>query len=458
VRTTATACWLLALYTAVHVAMLVHDLADHTIWLRADRANERIQELGDFASLGDWPARLTYIGHHNVPGDYLVQSCLHELGGLGTLLVVQVILCLLSVVCVYRMARLTSPGPWLPLVAASIYALLPQTLVYPHQLSAEAWFSPLIVFGFYYTARWIVEGAASTAVRTGLAWAGATLTRPTALPFALLTTLVFRKRVSRNSLALFHLALLIPIAGWMMIVYSSTGHWSFGGGTSSSAGVNLLQRVRYISDTLPPEVANAVEAEYVDPARARDHSMRVWEYASFCVRYLGPCSAHYGRDAVNFFLKSGIERVTLDYLGLLGEEDRKEIGFAKPGSQRGWAQHWREEGLAATVEFYFGKYPLVTGLSLLGSLGFGALMILYCVGTVDSLVGWRTRIPENAGILLAWLAVFPLYLFIASSVVNSMQSRHRAAAEFAVVLVAVRGWQVLSARRLPRADRAGRPS
>ncbi|MGH8260092.1 MAG: GtrA family protein, partial [Steroidobacteraceae bacterium] len=45
------------------------------------------------------------------------------------------------------------------------------------------------------------------------------------------------------------------------------------------------------------------------------------------------------------------------------------------------------------------------------------------------------------------LAVFPLYLFAATSAAGFMESRYRAPAEFAMVILAVRGWKVAALAR-----------
>ena len=103
---TRRAARLLCLYVILHALMIAYELAHPDIWLITDRANERIEQLDHFPQIAGAAAKLAYIGHHYVPGDYLVQSLLFEIGGRWLLLVVQVILCILSVKCVYRIARM----------------------------------------------------------------------------------------------------------------------------------------------------------------------------------------------------------------------------------------------------------------------------------------------------------------------------------------------------------------
>jgi hypothetical protein len=148
------------------------------------------------------------------------------------------------------------------------------------------------------------------------------------------------------------------------------------------------------------------------------------------------------QDALNFFFKSGIERITLDYLGLLPEQERIETQRAHVGSSRGWAQEVRRRGALAATEFYLAKYPVVVGASLLSALAFGIVTLIYAAGALDALVGLIKHTVDDRRLILALLAVFPPYLFAASSVVSSMQSRHRAAAEFAMLIVAGNGLRV----------------
>ena len=467
------AATLLGLYVMLHAAMLIYDFHHPGVWLKADRANERVEQLGEvsliadeqvahigeFPKTGGWRVRLDYIGRHGAPGDYLMQVALYELGGLASMLLAQVTLCVLSVVCVYRMACTVLGQGRLPLLVAGIYALLPQTLIFPHQLSAEAWFVPLVIFGFYNMTRWFTLRAPHAPWLSGLYWAGAILTRPTPLPFALLSALPFRRGSgggnsgsgsgsgnsgSRGSgRTAYYLALVIPVAAWVMMVHAYTGKWSLGEGTSASVGNNLMMRARFIADNFPPAAKEKAQQQYIEPAMNRDGRLTVSEYARFCVDFSGSCTAQAGQDALNFFFKSGVERITLDYLGLLPEKERIETQLAHPGSSRGWAQVVRNRGVLAATEFYLAKYPVIIATSLLAALAFGVVTLLYIAGAADALRGLLNKHAfDDRRLMLALFAIFPLYLFAASSVVSSMQSRHRAAAEFAMLIVAGNGLRV----------------
>ncbi len=443
-------CRLLGLYAMLHAGMLAYDLRNPNVWLVADRAGERIRRIAAMASQGSFWSQLSYAGRHNVPGDYIPQAILYALGGRDLLLLVQVALCLLSVVCVYRIAFIVLERANRALVAAGLYALLPQTLVFPHQLSAEAWFVPFTVFGFYFAARWLSLGEPAAALRSGLSWAWASLTRPTPLPFALLTGALFSRRVSRSALASFLLALLVPFGAWVLLVHASTGYWSLEEGTGTTLGRNLLQRMTFITQSLPPAERGEAREQYIEPAlRPGDRGVSVAGYLRFCGKYSGPCASHLEHDAFNFFVKSGIEKLTIDYLGLVPAQDRQQIDASTPNALSGWQKQFRDHGLLAALRFYFARYPLVATLSVLGALGFSIVLLLYLAGAVHVLVGcFRRRSTAAEDILSILLVAYPLYLFVASSAAGFMESRYRAGAEFAIAIVAVRGWQAVAAESL----------
>ena len=222
-------------------------------------------------------AQLDYIGHHGAPGDYLIQVALYDLGGFASMLLAQVTLCVLSVVCVYRMARTVLGDGRLPLLVAGVYGLLPQTLIFPHQLSAEAWFVPFVVFGFYWMTRWFATRAprARLALRAVLGRRNPHAAHRSALraPVRARRPARHRRGSARVSYAL---ALVVPVFAWVAMVHAYTGKWSLGEGTSASVGNNLMLKARFISDNFPPEAkeqsATAIHCAGHEPGWPSDGS------------------------------------------------------------------------------------------------------------------------------------------------------------------------------------------
>ena len=84
-------------------------------------------------------------------------------------------------------------------------------------------------------------------------------------------------------------------------------------------------------------------------------------------------------------------------------------------------------------------------LSLMGSAAILSLVVLAGVGAWARLRRDSSR--SSADLVLTWLLVsLPFYLLIFSAVADGVQSRYRAQAEAALVLLAVWGFATLRAR------------
>jgi len=137
---------LLLAFAAIHAAMFAYDLHHPDRFLRADRADERLQSVQSFIDAlhggGDLCA---FFASHGVPGDWLPQSLLYLAGGQLFVIAAQIALVLASISCVWRIGRAIGLGERGALAAAALYGALPHTLVFPHQLAAEAIFVPLVI-------------------------------------------------------------------------------------------------------------------------------------------------------------------------------------------------------------------------------------------------------------------------------------------------------------------------
>src|SRR5262249_35577761 len=130
---------------ALHAAMFGYDLAHPDRFLHADRAGERIAAVQGFAQALQTGRLWGYTTSHGIVGDWLPQALLYVAGGAYFVIAVQVLLALASVLWVrdigLRLGMAEGPARG----AALLYALLPHTLVFPHQLASEAIFVPLVV-------------------------------------------------------------------------------------------------------------------------------------------------------------------------------------------------------------------------------------------------------------------------------------------------------------------------
>lgn len=397
---------LLLAFAAIHAAMFAYDLHHPARFLRADRADERLQSVQSFIdALQSGGDLSSFFASHGVPGDWLPQALLYLWGGQFLVIAVQIALVLASISCVYRIGRAIGLGGRGALVSAALYGALPHTLVFPHQLASEAIFVPLVVFAF----------AGVTGLRTGLAFGIATLIRPVTLLW-----FPIHAFLTKGSKALFLAAALGPMLAWMGFVYVETGQVSMGR-SGHDLGHNLYIRAQRMGATLP-------EAERAPLKPPGQTTMRLREYLAFTAQHPGTAAEHSARDFATLAVKSGIERLAIDYLDLFPQSRA-----ALQDSDSGWRAQVEQKGLAQAM---LGLWQAQSGLLLVsgaGALLFVALMALAVAGAFSS---------SRARLLLAG---FALYIFFTAQAVDAAQSRHRAPAEFALCLLAVAGWQRLKA-------------
>ena len=160
---------------------------------------------------------------------------------------------------------------------------------------------------------------------------------------------------------------------------------------------------------------------------------------------------HLTRDAAAFFGKSGVERITIDYLALGADPDAVQDEHA------GWRRRLELHGPTDTLGYLWRTLGPVLLVSLVGAAVMVALVVLAVIGAAQFLRRWReVRTPEVlTGLLLTMVVI---YTFAFSQVLNAMQSRQRAPAEFALVLLAVTGLCAWRERRTFSMSRSNQPA
>ena len=400
---------LLLAFAAIHAAMFAYDLHHPERFLRADRADERLQSVQSFiAALQSGGDLASFFASHGVPGDWLPQALLYLAGGPLLVIAAQIALALASILCVWRIGKAIGLGERGALASAALYGALPHTLVFPHQLASEAIFVPLVVFGF----------ALAVGARSGLAFGLASLIRPVTLLWPPVHLAFFAGRTWRKTLVFMALA-LAPMIAWTAFIHAQTGEVSMGR-SGHDLGHNLYERVQRMGASLPQE-----ERPRIMPLGYTTLSIR--EYLRFVAHHPAAAAAHSARDLATLGVKSGVERLTIDYLDLFPSSR------ALQDSASGWRAQVEQKGFATAL---LGLWRAQSGLltvSALAALLFVAFMALAVCGS------W-SKDPGR------WLLVgFVVYIFFTAQAVDAAQSRHRAPAEFALCLLAVAGWQRLRA-------------
>src|SRR5574338_1122665 len=141
----------LALFVVVPGILLFHDVHNPEAFYRGDRAGKRANKIYVFLEIPDlrdvksptWssipalpfggnipedltvPEKLLNLGP---PGDYLFHALPYAMGGPVAVILVQLVLALLAVVCVFQLARLLGLSEVYAFLGTALYILLPSSL------------------------------------------------------------------------------------------------------------------------------------------------------------------------------------------------------------------------------------------------------------------------------------------------------------------------------------------
>ena len=402
--------WTLMPMAALHVALLGYDLRHPDRFLNADRADARLDVIERFGGVwrdgGDVGAFLT---GHGIVGDWLPHALLYLAGGQYLVIAVQVLLALFSLLWVRDIGLRLGMEPRRAHAAAVLYGLLPHTLVFPHQLSTEALFVPLVIFAFRYSSGWAL--GLSMLVRPIVAlWP---------LVHAVLAPAPLRARLAYLAAA------LVPLLAWMTFVFTQTGDFSMGK-SGHDLGTNLYNRAHRMAAPLP--------AGEKPPLRGPgERRMTLGEYLGFVSQHPGIAAAHSARDIATVTGKSGIERLVLDYLDRFPESRESLQDYSG-----GWRARLEKEGPVAAVRELLRSNPGPTLVSLAGAALFAVLLAFAAIGAWRWL---RDKHPSSeVGRNRLLLILFVLYIVATAQSVDAAQSRHRAPAEFVLCLLALAGW------------------
>jgi hypothetical protein len=228
-----------------------------------------------------------------------------------------------------------------------------------------------------------------------------------------------------------------PVLLWMTFVFQQTGTFGLGESNHSLAR-NLYLKVFEIAATMPRTEAAEVRDRYL--IRGEQGQMSVLEYANVALRHPSPFISEVARDALVFFGKSGIERLTRDYGSVVQFNAFEHV-------HGGWRQQLDTSDPLTTLRNLWRIAGMTLLVSLLASVLFVILMIfaLYGAFSLARRVHCRSETPV-VRFTATNLIVLPVYTFVFSLVVVGLQSRQRAPCEFALVLLAVYGWDRFRSR------------
>jgi len=443
-------CRGLMLYNlCIHLGFGIYDKYHPDVWLNWDRADQRLDAIKSALwaadDLGTFSSALLSQG---IVGDYGFQLIFYALGGPTGVILFQIFLSTIAVAALFEIALVISDRIRFATCVTLLYLHFPHSLALPHFLASEAVFVPLIILSFLFLFRSVRNnGNSSNIIVAGILLGLASMVRPITIPLGIVAYLLYfalSREKPRTIWMAFVLVSLMPVSIWMGLQYVSTGHLTLGD-SSHDMGHNLSNRVERISWTLTPDERAEVFDRYLRAADGNGHTvdrevLTLGEYLEFATDYPSAYLQHLGRDAMVYIGKSGATRLVFDYFELLPPDRVKKI-------QRTWRRGWERNGLFSAAGELSRSEPLLTISSIVLSIACVLFFVIsMSVGAYKILRdAWETNMAYR--LMTSMLVIFPFYVFGLSQVVNAMQSRHRAPAEFALSILFFYGIFALKSQR-----------
>ncbi len=423
---------------ALHLAIVPYDVATgFRAFTWGDRGMERLRMVKEFAGLRG-PVTGWMTDAPVVPGEYLFAVLPWQLGGPLAVILLQIALATMAAWLVARMAGRVVPWPRAALGCGLVYALLPQNVAFPHQLTTEAIATPFCVAWLALLLAAVRRGGVGAFAGAGLCLGVAIFLRPVIaamLPIAFVLALAVpaaRATLRRPGLYAMAATALAPLLLWTAVFTLHTGQVGYNKG-SANLGWNLR------SKALITERANGIDppADLVD----EDGFISIGRFVEEVAKHPAPFTKAFVLDVVTVFARGNSSKISVDYLGI----DRDPAGWRQKLLYDEDAEASRWGNAANPVYVIEALASLVT-----------AAFFLFCfwhVARIGLALIRGAAAPSIEFVFLtivtaAWLA----NVFLSAQLVNEAQGRLRNPAEACFILFA--GMALAWRKRFP-AERRG---
>jgi hypothetical protein len=412
------------LFLCIHVGLFLFDLADPTAFLRGDRAHERIKQInGLLEATPDsiWDLTLNW----GVPGDFLQHALLYWIGGRYLLIACQigVQLFTLIITCVSA-ARLTG-NPTVATATGLFLVVMPGTLMDPHLLTSETWFTAFLTLGVLLIchsvnpSRLVVSAHRCYLGFVGLALASSVRPQGLLVPIAIVACLFIGLERDRGRIFIGGLLsyAIFPIS-WMTLRFFLIGDFGMG---ASNAGLatNLGIRADRILAAQPETNGGLTLGAFFEIAASHP-----W-----------PTLNTFYSDTLNLIFNPGVNHVFSYYLGLFD---------SPPGF---WEQVRDQSGLLGIVTELVRRNAAFVALFIVWTV----LHLMILSGT--AMVAFRAVRGRSQVPLWVWIFLTVVVTVIASSLTaGGVRWNHRAGAEPLLALLAACGLFGWKSAILPGVD------
>jgi 4-amino-4-deoxy-L-arabinose transferase-like glycosyltransferase len=371
-----------------------------------------------------------------IVGDYGIHAVLFAIGGAPAVIFVQVLLAIAAALCIVYIAWHTFLSRNLALAGGLLYALLPQSIAFPHQLLSESIANPFLIFGTA-AAVYAIQSQRQAPIwlLSGLAFGVAGLVRPALMLLPLIAAVLlwwFGRGIAIRKAALLAASGIAPIVLWCTFMLLLTGR--FGPGESTQdLGLNFSQSTAKV---LMSEGQVSVDGHAADMLPPR---LTAGQYLHYVALYPKGFANLYAKNVMVMVMDSGIGRLYVDVLGY-GAEERLQL----QDPAIGWRAELTNHGPLAMLKSGWRLAPGTMIAGVLGAIGFAMVNIGMAFAYVILLRRGSPLSDPGTALAPRWCVAFllivPLYVLATSEVVAYAPSRLRSQGEFAWAILACFGW------------------
>lgn len=440
---------LVALICAVvHLILFANDVqSGYRTFAWGDRGEGRVSFLQEFTSTPHTDVIASMVSGRTVPGEYLFVVGPYLAFGKAGVVLFQIALSVASAAVTARLGAELLPFRFSALITGLLYTLIPQNLVYPHQLVTEAIATPLCVGWLYFTYQGLMRSSRGSLIVAGLLLGMAIFVRPSLfaiiLTLPLLALLIRRLRfllTNKWTYAMLALA-AVPLLTWTAIFTAYSGHLGFANGVATLSW-NLRDKARAVelANDIPPSASLASDKAGVSVREARyvDESggISLREFGQIVLQHPVPFLKEFVLDAVVAFGRGNSTKFTVDYLGI--ERDQK---------------NWRDGILydkSSAWDFakFLKPYIVIEVLASALTLALSVVCLIYLVHELfGSGTGQSELVRKQRVVFSALSASLMVHTFLSAQLVGESQGRLRNPAEAAMIITAGLAYYVFRSRR-----------
>lgn len=394
-------------FLILHGALLAYDLQHPDAIFGGDRAESRWASMQDRLAASDDQANAVIL-KYSQPGDYVLHTWLYRLGGFPAILLMQMGVALGTLLATMSLARLLGATPQAAAVAGMLFVLLPGSIISPHLLTTETFFTACFLIGCLLLAAGMQRSSIGMLWLAVLPWAIGAFIRPQGMifmPVAVAMIAVWHPSLRRAAFLSAALCVLLFPGLWLLWRQSLTGEVGMGE-SDADLGVSFRIRAHRVLNLLGITDWAAQDQVLVPRMSAQEF------FSLFAQHPLGFLKT-YVSDLINVALNPGANAVFGHYLKL----------FPTTTDPHFWKLLMDREGISGV-------------LGGIGANGLGYVAAFFVLGAIHGLVvvsaalgiwrGLRDPATRRVNVLVFTMTLMALaVIFIAGLV----RWAHRAPAE-----------------------------